>query len=240
MTEYVPPNASIAALAFLGTALSLILCAVTLLLGLLRKSRRILQGAAVTGAIVLTGYIAILIGFSVFSREISLPLGSWKYFCEIDCHIANAVTDVRKATNVGPEAQQISSQGQFVIVEVKTWFDASTIGPQRGNGPLTPNERSVVLVDSAGRSYRESSRARAVLSAIGLQSTPLRTPLRPGEAYVSYFVFEVPADASKLQLQLRAADPEDALLWGHENSPLHKKIAFSLAPVPGTASVKPL
>lgn len=240
MPEYMPQNAPIVVLAFLGTVLLLAICALAFLFGLFRKSPRILLGSAVTGAILMAGYCAILIGFSVFSREIRLPMGSWKYFCEIDCHIANAVTDVWTAASVGPEANQVSSNGQFVIVEVRTWFDPSTISPHRGNGPLTPNERYVVLVDGTSRNYRESTRAEAVLSAMGVQSTPPRTPLRPGEVYVSYFVFEVPSDASKLQLQLSGADREDELLWGHENSPLHKKITFSLDPIAGAALPKPL
>lgn len=240
MSAYVPQNAPIVVLAFLGMVLLLATCALAFLFGLLRKSPRILRGAAATGAILLGGYSAILIGFSLFSWEIRLPMGSWKYFCEIDCHIANTVTNVRTAASVGPEANQVSSSGQFVIVEVKTWFDPSTIGPQRGNGPLTPNERSVALIDGRSRNYRESARTAAVLSAMGVQSTPLGTPLRPGEAYVSYFVFEVPSDTFKFQLQLSAADREDALFWGHENSPLHKKIAFSLDPIGGAALQKPL
>lgn len=231
MSAYVPPYAPIVVLAFLGTALLLAACGLTFLVGLLRRSQSVLRGSAAMAAIALAGYFVILIGLSVFSREVSLPMGAWKYFCEIDCHIANAVTNVRTAANVGPEAQQVSSGGQFVIVELKTWFDPSTIGPQRGNGPLTPNARSVFLVDGAGRNYRESAKADAVLAALRLHSTPLRTALRPGEAYVSYCVFGVPAAASKLRLQLSAADAEDALLWGHENSLLHKRIMFSLEPV---------
>lgn len=126
---------------------------------------------------VLAGYLMILLGFSALSREVSLPIGAWKYFCEMDCHIVNAVTNVRMAANVGPESQQGSSGRQFVIVELKTWFDPSTIGAQRGNAPLTPNARSVVTVDRAGRRYRESAKADAVLAALRLHSTPLRTAL---------------------------------------------------------------
>jgi len=236
----VPQYAPIVVLAFLGTILLLAACGLTFLVGLLRRSRRILRGSAGIGAIVLAGYLMILLGFSAFSREVSLPVGAWKYFCEIDCHIANAVTNVRLAANVGPESQQVSSGGQFVIVELKTWFDPSTIGPQRGNAPLTPNARSVVLVDSAGRRYREWAKTHAVLAALRLHSTPLDTALRPGDAYVSYFVFEVSADAAKLRLELSARDGEDALLWGHENSPGHKKIAFSLESIPGATSSKAL
>lgn len=104
-------------------------------------------------------------------------------------------------------------------------------------GP-TPNERSAILIDGAGGNYRQSSQAAAVLSAMGLHSTPLGMPLRPGEAYVSYLVFEVPANRSKLRLQFSAADAEDTLLWGHENSPRHKKITFCLDPRPGFPSSK--
>jgi hypothetical protein len=240
MSVYVPQYAPIVVLAFLGAILLLAACGLTFLVGLLRRSQRILRGSAGIGAIVLAGYLMILLGFSAFSREVSLPVGAWKYFCEIDCHIANAVTNVRLAANVGPESQQVSSGGQFVIVELKTWFDPSTIGPQRGNAPLTPNARSVVLVDSAGRRYRESAKTHAVLAALRLHSTPLDTALRPGDAYVSYFVFEVSADAAKLRLELSARDGEDALLWGHENSPWHKKIAFSLESIPGATSSKVL
>lgn len=233
-----PQNAPIAVLAFLATALLLIACGLVFLLGWLRKSRQILLGAAGPGTLVLALYSAILIGFSVFSREVRLPMGSWKYFCEIDCHIANSVSNVLTAASVGPEVQQLSNHGQFVIVELKTWFDPSTIGPQRGNGPLTPNERSAILIDGAGGNYRQSSQAAAVLSAMGLHSTPLGMPLRPGEAYVSYLVFEVPANRSKLRLQFSAANAEDTLLWGHENSPRHKKITFCLDPRPGFPSSK--
>ncbi len=240
MSVYVPQYAPIVVLAFLGTILLLAACGLTFLVGLLRRSRRILRGSAGIGAMVLAGYLMILLGFSAFSREVLLPVGAWKYFCEIDCHIANAVTDVRLASNVGPQSQPVSCGGQFVIVELKTWFDPSTIGPQRGNAPLTPNARSVVLLDSAGRRHRESGKAHAVLAALRLHSTPLGTALRPGDAFVSYFVFEVPGDAAKLRLELSADDSEDALLWGHENSPWHKKIAFSLESIPGAAARKAL
>ncbi len=240
MSEFMPTNAPIAVLAFLGTLLLLFVCALLFLVGLLRKSRIVLRIAATTAAIVLAGYVAILLGFSLFSSEVSLPMGAWKYFCEIDCHIANAVTHVRVAPKVGPDSELVSSRGQLVVVEVTTWFDSSTIGPHRGNGPLTPNARSLTVVDGTGRSYSESARTGEVLSALRLQSTPLRTPLRPGEAYVSYFVFEVPSFASNLGLQLTAADSEDRLLWGHENSPLHKKITFSLDVSPGFTTSKSL
>jgi hypothetical protein len=66
----------------------------------------------------------------------------------------------------------------------------------------------------------------------------VHTPVRPGEAYGSPFVFEVPAAASKFQLAMCAADEEDALLWGLENSPLHKKIIFSLGPKNSAAATK--
>jgi len=104
MSGAVPQNAAIAVLAFLGTVLVLMVCLLAFPLGLWLKSRRILRGATATDAMVLARYSAILLGLSVFSREVRLPMGSWKHFCEIDCHIANSVSNVETAANVGSSA----------------------------------------------------------------------------------------------------------------------------------------
>jgi hypothetical protein len=154
--------------------------------------------------------------------------------------ILRTVTNVRTAANLAPEAQQVPGSGQFLIVELTTRFDSSTIDSHRGNGPLTPNPRSVTLVDSRGQNYGPSARAEAVLSALELKSTSLRTPLRPGEGYVSYLVFALPAEAAQFQLQVSATDGEEVLLWGQENSPVHKKVRFSLEPLQGVSSLKSL
>lgn len=228
MSAYMPQFAPIVVLAFLGTGFLLAMSVLLLVAGLIRKSRAILRMGWMTGVFLLLCYSGILLGLSLLSREVVLPVGAWKYFCEIDCHVAYSIGEIRTIASAGPEMQQVPGNGKFVVVQVKTWFDPSTISAHRGDGPLTPNERAARLFDESGHSIERSAREDKVLAALGLASTPLRTPLRPGEAYNSYFVFEVPAHASELKLHLTSADEEDALLWGHENSPLHKKIIFSL------------
>jgi hypothetical protein len=115
---------------------------------------------------------------------------------------------------------------------VKTWFDGSTISARRGNGPLTPNPRKVVLVDDIGRSFSLSVESQAVLVCYGSISTPLTQALRPGESYTSDFLFDVPKDARGLRLLIAEDDPESRLVIGHENSLLHKKIYFAVDSAP--------
>jgi hypothetical protein len=234
MAVQTPRFAPFVALAFLGTGFVLVLCLLTALIGALRRSRGLILTGIAAGVMVALIYGAVLLGFSLLNREVELPPGGWKYFCELDCHIAYAVESVQVARCVGPEMEAISKSEKFVIVQVKTWFDPATISPQRGDGPLMPNERRVSLLDGAGHCFSESPRAGAILGAARLQATPLRTPLRPGESYVTCLVFEVPKEASRLRLLLASADEEDVVIWGHENSPFHRK-AYLLIPTPERA-----
>lgn len=228
MSVYTPHFAPIVLLAFLGTAALLILCLLLAIVGALRKSRRVLAGGIAAALVVGVGYAAVLLGLSLGSRNIEIAQGAWKYFCEIDCHIAYAIGDLQLAASVGPEMQAITSNGQFAIVPLKTWFDPSTISPHRGNGPLTPNARDIVLVDDRGRNFAPSAKSRAVLAAAGLHSTPFRTWLRPGDSYVSYIVFEIPRDAKGLKLLITTSGEGTSLIWGDENSPFHQKAYFVL------------
>jgi hypothetical protein len=124
--------------------------------------------------------------------------------------------------------QQTAARGKFIIVRVKTWFDERTISAHRGNGPLTPNPRKVVLVDDTGRRFQLSPEAQAAFARLGNASTPLSAALRPGESYTSDFVFDVPTGARNLRLLITEDDVETRLVVGHENSLLHKKIYFSV------------
>ena len=228
MSTYTPHLAPVVVLAFLGTAGLLVLCVAVALISALRKSRSVAVGAIGAGTIVLIGYASILFGLSLVSRDTEIAQGAWKYFCEIDCHIAYAIGGMQLSKSVGPEMQPISTNGRFAIVQVKTWFDPTTISPNRGNGQLTPNDRAIALLDNRGRWFVPSAKGESVLTAAKLHSTPLRTALRPGESYVSYIVFEIPSDAKNLRLLLTSADEEDVLIWGDENSPWHGKSYFSL------------
>ena len=228
MSVYTPHLAAIVVLAFLGTIALLLLCLLVMLTGVLRKSRPVVLGAMAAGLAILFGYASILLGLSLLSRDVALAPGAWKYFCELDCHIAYTIGGIQVAPSVGPQMQAVTANGRFAIVQLKTWFDPSTISPHRGNGPLTPNERTITLLDNRGRKFLPAARSDLVLAAAGLHSTPLREALRPGESYVSYVVFEIPSEAQGLKLLLTSADREGWLIWGHERSPLHGRAYFTL------------
>jgi hypothetical protein len=224
MSEFMPHFAPVVVLLFLGTLLLIGISALVLFYGAVRHSAffaKLGAGAAVT---IAAGYFLLLSGVSFASSEETLAPGGWKYFCEIDCHLAYSLAGAQTAVSLGPEMQQISANGKFVIVRVKTWFDERTISAHRGNGPLTPNHRKVLLVDDTGRGYAPSPEGETAFSRMAETSAPLTQPLRPGESYITDFVFDVPKDARGLRLLITEDDPETRFVIGHENSLLHKKI----------------
>jgi len=228
MSVYTPHFAPIVVMAFLGTASVLALCVLVALAGVLQKSKRIAIAGTAFAIVVALVYGSILLGLSLFSHDVELPKGAWKYFCEIDCHIAYSVGRVEVASPSVNELEPASAAGKIVIVELRTWFDPTTISPHRGNGPLMPSERSLRLIDNAGHQFTESTQSRMIPNAPTLHSTPLRTPLRPGESSVSYLVFEAPDDRHDLRLLVTSVEELDAALWGHEISPFHGKAYFDL------------
>jgi hypothetical protein len=233
MSEATPQFAPVVVLFFLGTLFTMGICLLVLLYAAVRRSAffaKLGGGAAIT---IATGYFILLTGVSFASSEKVLPPGGWKYFCEIDCHIAYSLIGVQTAAALGPELQQVSARGQFVVVRVKTWFDERTVSAHRGNGPLTPNGRKIILIDDAGRRFAPSPEGQTALASLINNSTPLTQPLRPGESYTTDFAFDVPKDARGLRLLITEDDPETQLLIGHENSLLHKKIYFGVVPLLG-------
>jgi hypothetical protein len=237
MSEFVPHFAPIVVLLFLGTVLLIAASFLILLYGAVRRSAflaRLGLGAVVTIAF---GYFILLTGISFASSEEVLPAGGWKYFCEIDCHLAYSLIGAQTTAALGPEMEQVSARGKFVVVRVKTWFDERTISPHRGNGPLTPNARKVMLVDDSERRFALSPEGQTAFARLAGESTPLTQPLRPGESYTTDFVFDVPMDARRLRLLITEDDPETRLVIGHENSLLHKKIYFSVDSAPPLAQV---
>jgi hypothetical protein len=183
-----PHFAPIVVLLFLGTVLLFSSSFLLLFYGAIRRSAfltKLGSGAVVT---IAAGYFLLLSGVSLASSEKTLPSDGWKYFCEIDCHLAYSLAGAQNAVVLGPELQQVSARGQFVVVRVKTWFDERTVSAHRGNGPLTPNRRRVLLVDKRGRSLAPSPEGQIAFAQINGPSTPLTQPLRPGASYTTDFV----------------------------------------------------
>jgi hypothetical protein len=221
LDAYTPALAPLVALAFLGAGFLLVCAAVGSGVAFAARRVRLARALGGAGLAVAVVYATLLVGAGLLSRDRTLAPGERKYFCEMDCHIAYAVTAVE-----APDARTRA-------VTVRTWFDPGTIASFRGNGPLAPGPRTVYAVDEAGRRYDPSPAAtRAWESAHG-SSTPLGRELRPGESYTTTFVFELPPDARAPRLFV--GDPPggiEGVLIGHENSPLHGK-TYLAVPSPG-------
>jgi hypothetical protein len=182
------------------------------------KFARLLLLAAGAGA---AAYFGLLLGFSFGSHSTTLARGQEKYFCEIDCHLAYSIIDVK--TDPQPAVTR------YVVI-LRTRFDETTTSPTRPKDvPLTPSPRVVRLLDGNGREYVPSA----------VQGTPLLTPLKPADSYTTQLEFEIPRerstdkdrgeDAGSLRLLLNTTPAlPDHLVIGDENSLLHKKTFFAL------------
>jgi hypothetical protein len=228
MSTFMPHFAPIVVLLFLGTVFVLGISLLVLFYGAVRRSAFFAKLGASAAITIAACYFLLLAGVSLASSEQTLPPEGWKYFCEIDCHLAYSLVSAQTAAALGPDLQQTTARGKFVIVRVKTWFDERTISAHRGNGPLTPNRRKALLVDDTGRSYEPSAEGQFALARSGTRSTAMAQALRPGESYTTDLVFDVPKNARGLRLLLIEDDPETRFVIGHENSLLHKKIYFAV------------
>lgn len=211
-----PPLAPVVLLAFLGAGFLIFCSAVAAAVALALRRVGLAKILGGTALAVGLAYGALLVGAALLSHERTLRSGEKKYFCEMDCHVAYSV--------VGAAAPD----GGLRVVTVQTWFDPSTIASFRGDGPLTPNPRTVYLVDESGRRYLPSEAATKAWEGKHGASTPLSRVLRPGESYTSSFVFEVPTGARSLRLFLGDPAGPENLIINHENSPFHARTYFEL------------
>lgn len=228
--EFMPEHAPMVVMAFLGTLALLGVSALILVFAIWARKKWIGIGTVAFGLALVCGYALVLVGVSLTSHEKLLAPGERKYFCEIDCHIAYSIAGVEEGSTLGNELRPTGTDGRFVIVHLKTWFDPSTISPHRGNGELSPGLRRVVLVDEQGHEFGPSPTAQAALEKLRGATTLMSQPLRPGESYVTDAVFEVPSNLHNPRLLIgdNVGFP-DTVLIGHEDSYLHKKIYLALA-----------
>jgi len=221
-----PRFAHLVVLIFLGTAFCLALGTVVLLYAAARRrSLLALTSLAALGGLLLS-YFGVLVGVSLASPEKTLPVGCWKYFCEIDCHIAYSVQNSYSGATLGPESSPAVAKGMFIVVKLETWFDPNSISKFRGDGPLSPGPRRVFLVDNAGRLFEPWHRGATAPLESG---TPLTTALRPGQSYSTNLVFDVPNGSASYRLLITTeADAISKLVIDDENSLLHRKIYLAL------------
>jgi hypothetical protein len=228
MNTNVNLSAPLGVMAFLGTAFMLGLAVIIIIHAI--KTRKIVRARVVgLAALSLIGlYLIILLAFSFLSREKALALGEEKHFCEIDCHLAYSIANVRKTKTLGVAPGETTAQGIFYVVTIKTRFDETTISSTRGNSELWPNSRVVTISDERGNSYSVSPAGQRALEASQSSGAPLMTPLRPGEAYTTDLVFDLPADIKQPTLLVREGEFVTHFIIGHENSFWHKKTSFRL------------
>jgi hypothetical protein len=228
--EFMPEHAPLVAMSFLGTLALLALLALILIFALWARKKWIGISTVAFGLALVSGYALVLVGVSLTSHDKVLAPGERKYFCEIDCHIAYSIAGVEENSILGDELHPTATAGRFLIVHLKTWFDPSTISPNRGNGELSPGPRRVILVDEQGHEFTPSAAAQAAAEKLHGATTPLSQPLRPGESYVTDVVFDVPSNLRNPRLFIgdNVGFP-DTVLVGHEDSYLHKKIYLALA-----------
>ena len=220
--------APVGVLAFLGTGFLLFVVTLALLYSVIRKKFWLTRLSLISIALVAGIYLVVLLIFSFASSEKVLARGEEKHFCEIDCHLAYSVTDVREARTLGETPNQVSARGVFRVVTIKTRFDEDTISSTRGNALLYPNSRVVSVSDENGNQYFPSAEAQNVLEKSQAAGTAMTIPLHPGETYSTILAFDLPANTKSPTLLIREGELVTHLVIGHENSPLHKKTRFQI------------
>jgi hypothetical protein len=209
-------------LALLGTVFTIVVLGALAMYGGLTKRHWTKLALAGIG-VVIGAYVLLLFAFSRFSKERVLKVGEEKHFCEIDCHIAYSVAEVKSVTLPG-------GGDPVLLVELRTRFDPTTISETRPrDAPLTPNPKTATLVDESGRTYPAVNRSE--LQVVPKASdAPFGQSLRPGESYVSTFGYRIPGGSRGLRLLIATADGPEQILIGSELSFFHKKTYFESGP----------
>jgi hypothetical protein len=220
--------APVGVLALLGTAFLLMFFVLATLYAAIRRRRRFAK-FSIGGFVGIAGiYLAVLLAFSFISTNKVLGVREEKHFCELDCHLAYSIVSVEKSKTINIGGAENIASGVYYRITLKTRFDETTINPQRGNGPLFPNPRSITITDEQGRTFVPATQIETALAAANAAGTNIATPLRPAESYTTVVVFDLPADVQKPELLVNESDWITRFIIGHENSPLHSKARFQL------------
>ena len=216
---FIPPGsnmnfpAPLAVIAFLAAAAGVFLALAAAAIAWFARKPKFARACLLTVSAGAAFYVALLLGFSFASRPKILARNQEKYFCEIDCHLAYSLLDVKSEPAAG---------ATHYLVTIRTRFDETTTSPSRPKDvPLTPNARTVLLIDADGHPFQPVATA----------GTPLQTPLKPSDSYTTQLSFEVPPtiDPKSLRLLITTTPAwPDRVVIGDENSLLHHKTYFAL------------
>ena len=203
--------APLAVMGFLAASTGLFVAGAAVVIFWFARKPKLARAAALAIATGAVAYFALLLAVSATSHETLLPRGQEKYFCEIDCHLAYSVLDVKTRGEEG-----LSDY----IITLRTRFDETTTSPDRPkDAPLMPSPREAQLIDDSGHQY-------PVVSTMGAS---LMTPLTPASFYTTQLEFKVPKNARGLRLLIETTVGwPDHFVIGDENSLGHKKTYFAL------------
>ncbi|HKP70785.1 MAG TPA: DUF4352 domain-containing protein [Pyrinomonadaceae bacterium] len=174
-------------------------------------------------------YFAMLLAFSLTSKESDLGLNQPKEFCGfyLDCHMHTAVTGVRQTKTIGNK----EAKGEFYIVTVKVFSNAK----QATLGLLSVDAH---VVDATGREYSRDSQAETLLPT----QPEFERKIAPVENFEKEIVFDLPVDIASPRLDIREGYGIDhvieSLLVDDEDSVLHKRAYFKLEASAQTAAIK--
>ena len=220
--------APIGVLLLLAAGLVIALTTLLLVYALFTRKTVLSKFAFLTLAMIAGAYFALMLIFSWSSNDRVLLRGQEKHFCEIDCHLAYSVLDVKQTKSLGNPPYAANALGTFYVITVRTRFDETTIGARRGDGPLSPNARLLTVIDSNGERYSPSAAAQAFLQGNAASGTSITTALRPGESYNTTVVFDLPPTVQHPVLLINEGDWITHFVIGHENSLAHKKTTFEI------------
>ena len=174
------------------------------LIAALRNKWSVARNAGIAAALVATGYVILLMGAGIAAGETTLARGAEKYICELDCHFAYKVVDVKR-------------EGSMARVTLQVGFDRGTISERRDTAaPSAPGGRVIRLRDAYGTEYKV------------LATGDLKRPLRPGESYTTELVFDVDPKATGLVLYISDADLSKKVLIGSDNGLLRTPVGLQL------------
>jgi hypothetical protein len=164
-------------------------------------------------------YIAMLLGFSLFSTETTLTLNEPKEFCGfyLDCHMHAAVTGVRRTDRLG---DRIANSG-FYIVTIKVFSNAK----RATLGLLTVDAH---VVDANGETYARDTQAETQLPP----QPDFEQKVPPVGSFEKEIVFDLPKDVQNPRLDISEGYGIDrvieAVLIDDEDSIFHKRNYFAL------------
>ena len=181
-------------------------------------------------AVWLVFYAAMLIGFSLTSKEKVLASGEAKEYCGfyLDCHLHTTVTGVRTAKSIGTA----TAKGTYYIAKVKVFSDAKN--PQINLRLLEPKAR-VVRADG-----NKIERDTVAESQLPTASVRLDADIDNRQTIEKEIVFDVPEPATELKLLITEGYGIDKViehvLIGDEDSLFHAQTFFELKEQTQTAS----